>query len=112
MSPKGGGGASPLDCSISTLNRSPIWRGSASLAAPDKIAAFYADAAKVASDRYSRRKAYHLRALSTENGLAWRARRFVRFLGHTGVGALRRVRDRVSAARGQDGVPTGAAAGR
>jgi 2-polyprenyl-6-methoxyphenol hydroxylase-like FAD-dependent oxidoreductase len=85
----------------------PGWLASDGMGA-DKIAAFYADAAKVASDRYSRRKAYHLRALSTENGLAWRVRRFGRFLGHTGVGALRRVRERLTA---QDGAATRAAPG-
>src|SRR5512134_1722989 len=45
MSTKGGGGASPLDCSASILNKAPIWRGSASRAAPDWIASLWSGVA-------------------------------------------------------------------
>jgi len=58
----------------------------------DKIAAFYSDPDKIAADAYSRDKAYALRALSTEPGMVWRARRQSRFIGHLAIGTLRRLR--------------------
>lgn len=51
----------------------------------EKIAAFYDDPVKGAYDAHSAAKAYHLRSLSTEGGLRWRAERYVRL----GVGLLR-----------------------
>ena len=62
----------------------------------EKIAAFYDDAVKVASDSHSAAKAVYLRSLSTETGLAWSARRWTKFIGQLGVGALRRTRERIS----------------
>jgi len=62
----------------------------------DKIAAFYDDAVKVASDAHSAAKAMYLRSLSTETGLGWSARRWTKFIGQLGVGALRQTRDRLS----------------
>lgn len=62
----------------------------------DKIAAFYDDAIKQACDAHSTAKAYYLRALSTEAGFTWRARRFTRFLGQLGLGTLRQARERLS----------------
>jgi len=44
-----------------------------------KIAQFYDDPETGCEDR-SRTKAYHLRSLSTDNGLTWRAQRWVRIL--------------------------------
>jgi len=73
----------------------PAWLASAGMGA-DKIAAFYADADKRACDAHSTAKAYRLRALSTDEGFAWRARRWVRFLGQAGMGALRAARERLS----------------
>jgi 2-polyprenyl-6-methoxyphenol hydroxylase-like FAD-dependent oxidoreductase len=73
----------------------PRWLASAGMGA-DKIAAFYGDPDKVACDRASTAKAYWLRALSTDAGLTWRARRWGRFLGQAGVGALRAARERLS----------------
>jgi 2-polyprenyl-6-methoxyphenol hydroxylase-like FAD-dependent oxidoreductase len=62
----------------------------------EKIAAFYDDAVKVASDAHSAAKAIYLRSLSTETGLRWSARRWTKFLGQLGVGALRQTRERFS----------------
>jgi hypothetical protein len=63
----------------------------------DKIAAFYDDPVKLACEAFSRDKAFFLRALSTETGAVWQARRLVRFIGGAGVGVLRRLRTHVSA---------------
>jgi 2-polyprenyl-6-methoxyphenol hydroxylase-like FAD-dependent oxidoreductase len=57
----------------------------------DKIAAFYDDPVKTACDAWSTAKAYHLRSLSTDNGLSWRARRWARFVLRAGEGALRQL---------------------
>jgi hypothetical protein len=62
----------------------------------DKIAAFYDDEVKIACDKFSADKAYYLRSLSTEAGLAWRARRWAKFLAHLGKGALRQAGERLS----------------
>jgi 2-polyprenyl-6-methoxyphenol hydroxylase-like FAD-dependent oxidoreductase len=63
----------------------------------DKIAAFYDDPVKRACDAASTAKAYHLRSVSTANGLSWRARRWARFMARSGEGLLRQVRDRLTA---------------
>jgi 2-polyprenyl-6-methoxyphenol hydroxylase-like FAD-dependent oxidoreductase len=63
----------------------------------DKIAAFYDDPVKRACDAASTAKAYHLRSLSTANGLSWRARRWARFIARSGEGLLRQLRDRLTA---------------
>jgi 2-polyprenyl-6-methoxyphenol hydroxylase-like FAD-dependent oxidoreductase len=68
----------------------PRWLASDGMDA-QKIAAFYDDEVKQACDAASEAKAYFLRALSTSAGLAWSARRWSRFIGQLGVGALRRV---------------------
>jgi 2-polyprenyl-6-methoxyphenol hydroxylase-like FAD-dependent oxidoreductase len=62
----------------------------------DKIAAFYDDPVKVACEAFSRDKAFFLRALSIETGALWQARRLIRFAGGVSLGALRRLRARVS----------------
>jgi 2-polyprenyl-6-methoxyphenol hydroxylase-like FAD-dependent oxidoreductase len=62
-----------------------------------KIAAFYDDPVKSACDAWSTAKAYHLRSLSTDNGLSWRARRWARFIARLGEGTLRRARGRLEA---------------
>ncbi len=78
----------------------------------DKIAAYYDDPVKVASDQYSHDKAFYLRALSTDGGLTWRARRWARFIAQSGVGALRSARERFGApARERDGEAGDAAHG-
>jgi 2-polyprenyl-6-methoxyphenol hydroxylase-like FAD-dependent oxidoreductase len=68
----------------------PRWLESEDMGA-DKIAAFYDDPLKVACEEFCRDKAFFLRALSTETGVLWRARRLMRFVGGAGVGALRRL---------------------
>jgi 2-polyprenyl-6-methoxyphenol hydroxylase-like FAD-dependent oxidoreductase len=45
-----------------------------------KIDMFYDDPVKTACDAWSTAKAWHLRSLSTDNGLVWRARRWARFI--------------------------------
>ena len=45
-----------------------------------KIAAFYDDPEKTACDARCLAKAYHLRSLSIDNGLSWRAQRWARFI--------------------------------
>jgi 2-polyprenyl-6-methoxyphenol hydroxylase-like FAD-dependent oxidoreductase len=61
----------------------------------EKVAAFYDDEVKQACDAASEAKAYFLRALSTSAGFAWSARRWSRFIGQLGLGALRRARSSV-----------------
>jgi 2-polyprenyl-6-methoxyphenol hydroxylase-like FAD-dependent oxidoreductase len=63
----------------------------------DKIATFYDDPVKRACDAASTAKAYHLRSVSTANGLSWRARRWARFMARAGEGLLRQLRDRSTA---------------
>ncbi|MEO6381330.1 MAG: FAD-dependent monooxygenase, partial [Nitrobacter sp.] len=46
-----------------------------------KIDMFYDDPVKTACDAWSVAKAWHLRSLSVDNGLTWRARRWARFIG-------------------------------
>jgi 2-polyprenyl-6-methoxyphenol hydroxylase-like FAD-dependent oxidoreductase len=67
----------------------------------EKIAAFYDDEVKQACDAASEAKAYFLRALSTSAGFAWSARRWSRFIGQLGVGALRRARSSMRSLDGQ-----------
>jgi 2-polyprenyl-6-methoxyphenol hydroxylase-like FAD-dependent oxidoreductase len=62
----------------------------------EKIATFYADPVKRACDAHSAAKAYHLRSLSIEAGVSWRARRWMRFTVRLGVGLLRRAHEQVS----------------
>jgi 2-polyprenyl-6-methoxyphenol hydroxylase-like FAD-dependent oxidoreductase len=89
----------------------PRWLASEGMG-EDKIAAFYDDPEKRACDAFSTDKAYYLRSLSTDAGLAWRTRRAARFLGQVGVGALRQasgllpVRSSV-----RQGAPAGSGAG-
>jgi 2-polyprenyl-6-methoxyphenol hydroxylase-like FAD-dependent oxidoreductase len=61
----------------------------------EKIAAFYDDPVKAAYDAHSLTKAFHLRSLSVEDGLRWRAERYARL----GVGLLRQVQRQMSARR-------------
>ena len=58
--------------------------------ASDKIAAFYADPEKRACDDFCRDKAYGLRSFSTDPALAWRTRRWIKFVGQYGRGLVRK----------------------
>jgi 2-polyprenyl-6-methoxyphenol hydroxylase-like FAD-dependent oxidoreductase len=74
----------------------PRWLASDGMGA-EKIVAFYDDPVRTACEAFSRDKAFFLRALSTETGAVWQARRLIRFVGGAGVGALRSLRAHVSA---------------
>ncbi|MPZ40963.1 MAG: FAD-dependent monooxygenase [Rhizobiales bacterium] len=68
----------------------PRWFNTDGMGA-DKIAAFYADPVKAACDRHSFDKAFNLRSVSIDEGLSWRARRWVRFFGRLAIGTARRI---------------------
>jgi 2-polyprenyl-6-methoxyphenol hydroxylase-like FAD-dependent oxidoreductase len=63
-----------------------------------KMAAFYDDPEKVACEARCLAKAYHLRSLSTDNGLAWRAQRWARFVARLSQGIWRTVAEQSFAA--------------
>jgi 2-polyprenyl-6-methoxyphenol hydroxylase-like FAD-dependent oxidoreductase len=69
----------------------PNWLATDGMGA-DKIAAFYDDDVKTACDAWSTDKAYHLRALSTDNSLRWRAGRWARFLVRLAQGSVSQLR--------------------
>ena len=62
-----------------------------------KISQFYEDPEKMACEARSLTKAYHLRSLSTDNGLSWRAQRWARFLVRLAQGVRQSIRKGVSA---------------
>jgi 2-polyprenyl-6-methoxyphenol hydroxylase-like FAD-dependent oxidoreductase len=66
----------------------PHWLASAGMGA-EKIATYYDDPVKIACDTESFEKAVRLRSLSLDDGLTWRARRWLLFVAHLGIGALR-----------------------
>lgn len=61
-----------------------------------KIAAFYNDPEKIACEEACLRKAYHLRSLSIDNGLGWRAQRWARFALRLSDGMWRAIRKMAS----------------
>jgi 2-polyprenyl-6-methoxyphenol hydroxylase-like FAD-dependent oxidoreductase len=73
----------------------PDWLGTPGMDR-EKIEAFYDDAVKMACDTACLAKAYYLRSLSTDARLPWQARRWGRFLGQLGIGALREARTRMA----------------
>ena len=74
----------------------PAWLATEGMDA-DKIASFYDDPVKQACDAWSMAKAFSFRKVTIENGLYWRAQRWARFLAWFGEGALRRMRNGISA---------------
>lgn len=74
----------------------PRWLASEGMDA-DKIAAFYADPEKVACEQDCLAKAFHLRSLSLDDGIAWRVRRWMRFAVRLSDGIARSIRRRPSA---------------
>ncbi len=62
-----------------------------------KMAEFYSDPEKMACEARCLAKAYHLRSLSTDNGLSWRAQRWARFIARLSLGMWRSIRKRFSA---------------
>jgi 2-polyprenyl-6-methoxyphenol hydroxylase-like FAD-dependent oxidoreductase len=77
----------------------PAWMASQGMGL-DKIAAFYADPVKVACDRRSFEEAFNHRSVSMDEGLYWRAQRWVRFLGRLAIGATRQARARMPVTSG------------
>jgi 2-polyprenyl-6-methoxyphenol hydroxylase-like FAD-dependent oxidoreductase len=63
----------------------------------EKIAEFYNDSEKMACEARSLEKAYHLRSLSIDNGLSWRAQRWARFIVRLSQGTWRSIHERPSA---------------
>ncbi|MEP6840596.1 MAG: NAD(P)/FAD-dependent oxidoreductase, partial [Bradyrhizobium sp.] len=87
----------------------PQWLATEGMDA-QKIAQFYDDSEKMACEARCLTKAYHLRSLSIDNGLSWRAQRWARFLGRLAQGTLRAIRNGFSAAptdRQRDVAPNG-----
>ena len=85
----------------------PQWLATEGMDA-QKIAQFYDDPEKQACEARCRAKAYHLRSLSTDNSLAWRAQRWARFVIRLAQGILRSIQKRFSAGpsgRDRDVVP-------
>ena len=76
--------------------RIPAWLATEGMR-EDKIASFYDDPVKQACDAWSMAKAISFRKVTIENGLYWRAQRWARFLAWFGEGALRRMRNAISA---------------
>jgi 2-polyprenyl-6-methoxyphenol hydroxylase-like FAD-dependent oxidoreductase len=72
----------------------------------DKLAAFYDDPEKVACEAECLAKAYHLRSLSIDAALSWRARRWARLAVRLSDGILRSVRRQFSRP-GAGGTPAG-----
>ena len=66
----------------------PQWLATPGMGA-DKIAAFYADPEKQECDDFCRDKAFGLRAFSTDPSIAWRTRRWIKFVGQYARGTMR-----------------------
>ena len=64
-----------------------------------KISTFHEDPVKTACDEQSLAKAYFVRSLSIDPGLAWRTRRLSRYVAQRGIGLLRRAREQWSLGR-------------
>ena len=71
----------------------PRWLSTEGMGA-QKIAGFYNDPEKTACEARSLAKAHHLRSLSIENGLRWRAERWARFVVRLSQGMSRSIRER------------------
>jgi 2-polyprenyl-6-methoxyphenol hydroxylase-like FAD-dependent oxidoreductase len=74
----------------------------------EKIAAYYDDPVKRASDSHSSAMAYYVRSIAVDPGLIWQARRWGKFVAHLGVGTVRRARLSVGAP-GRQGAVAGPA---
>lgn len=83
----------------------PAWLSTDGMDA-QKISQFYDDPEKTDCEERCRAKAYHLRALSTDKGLPWLARRWARFLVRLAQGARHALRKRlVAGSPAPHGVP-------
>jgi len=85
----------------------PEWLQSPGMGA-GKIAAFYADPVKAAYEVRCRERAFRVRDLAINTGIAWEARRRLRFTVHLGRGLARRARTVIA---GQSTGPEPATAG-
>jgi 2-polyprenyl-6-methoxyphenol hydroxylase-like FAD-dependent oxidoreductase len=74
----------------------PRWLASPGMGV-EKVASFYADPIKRACDESSAARAFYLRSLSTDEGLAWHTRRWMRLGVQMGVSALRGARESCAA---------------
>jgi 2-polyprenyl-6-methoxyphenol hydroxylase-like FAD-dependent oxidoreductase len=74
----------------------PQWLATPGMAAA-KIGAFYDDPVKQECDAFAFAKANSLRAFSTDDTLAWRARRWAKFVLQSAIGTLRPLRGRSAA---------------
>jgi 2-polyprenyl-6-methoxyphenol hydroxylase-like FAD-dependent oxidoreductase len=77
----------------------PDWLSSDGMA-EDKITAFYDDLVKTECDAWSAAKAYSFRSVTLDNGVAWQAQRWARFVAGLSKGTLRRMRNRLGARPG------------
>jgi 2-polyprenyl-6-methoxyphenol hydroxylase-like FAD-dependent oxidoreductase len=66
----------------------PHWLGTPGMGA-DKIATYYADPIKQAYDKFAITKAFWLKSISIDPGVAWAARRWARFVVRFVLGKLR-----------------------
>ena len=72
----------------------PRWLATPGMGA-DKIAAFYADPVRAAYHAQSAHKAFLIRSVTIDTGLAWEARRWAGFLKRAAIGLLRELGRRV-----------------
>jgi 2-polyprenyl-6-methoxyphenol hydroxylase-like FAD-dependent oxidoreductase len=93
--PAAGTGTTKVFTDVERLCNSyiPRWLSTEGMGA-QKIAGFYNDPEKTACEARSLAKAYHLRSLSTDNGLRWRAQRWARFVVRLSQGMSRSIRER------------------
>ena len=105
--PAAGTGTTKVFTDVERLCNSyiPRWLSTEGMGA-QKIAGFYNDPEKTACEARSLAKAYHLRSLSIDNGLRWRAERWARFVVRLSQGMSRSIRER----RGSGSIPRNLAA--
>src|SRR5882672_3960199 len=105
--PAAGTGTTKVFTDVERLCNSyiPRWLSTEGMGA-QKIAGFYNDPEKTACEARSLAKAHHLRSLSIENGLRWRAERWARFVVRLSQGMSRSIRER----RGSGSIPRNLAA--
>lgn len=82
----------------------PRWFATPGMGA-EKIAAFYDDPVKRACDADSAARAFYVRSISIDAGILWQARRWGKFIGHSGIGAARRVQRLFADAPARESAP-------
>ncbi len=105
--PAAGTGANKALCDVEHLCNVhiPRWLATNGMEV-GKIATFYDDPVKQASDAASAEKARYVKAIATERGLRWTARRFTKTVGHRlGLGTLRDLPRRLTAGTRRHAVP-------